>query len=394
MMTSLSGPTENDDPMLNIQFIHTIEDVSPDSLNALVGDYPFLRHEFLTTLERSNVVGKGTGWHVCHGVAYQQDQLVAFMPMFFKYHSYGEYVFDQTWAEAYYRYGFDYYPKFVCAVPFTPITGPRFCCSLEDSEHPAVFKAVLNAVKRLAQEREVSSFHLLFPTEKDSSDKIIGLDFTRRAVHFQWNNRGFNCFDDFLERFTSRKRKNVRKERKALVDKGITFEVLSGDQIQQQHWDVFYKFYVITYAKRSGHGGYLNKDFFRLLSETMSDHIVLVMAKRNDQYIAGALNFKDGSNLYGRYWGALEHHEFLHFETCYYQGIEFCIEQGLLRFDPGVQGEHKIQRGFEPVFTYSAHWIRDEAFRLAIEKAVTEEDSYINAYYQETSAAVPFKVME
>lgn len=377
--------------MFEIQFINSVTDLSAVELNALVGDYPFLRYEFLTILESSGVVGEGTGWHVNHCVCYQDGQLIAFLPLFLKYHSYGEYVFDQSWAEAYYRYGFDYYPKLVSSVPFTPISGPRFCCALQEDQWQSLHFEVIKAIKSLAVQNEASSYHVLFPTQDEMDRSGSRLDFIRRAVHFQWFNRGYQTFDQFLERFSSRKRKNVRKERKALSDKHIEFEVLSGDQIQSQHWDSFYKFYVITYAKRSGHGGYLNKAFFVSLSETMMDQVVLVMAKRDGKYIAGALNFKDREKLYGRYWGAIEHHEFLHFETCYYQGIEYCIRNGLNGFDPGVQGEHKIQRGFEPVFTYSGHWIKDEAFRIAIEKAVVEEGPYIQAYFDDTREAVPFK---
>ncbi|MFC3153369.1 GNAT family N-acetyltransferase [Litoribrevibacter euphylliae] len=377
--------------MIDIRFIPSVTDISSAELNCLVGNYPFLSYEFLSLLESSGVVGKGTGWHVSHCVCFQGDRLIAFLPLFFKYHSYGEYVFDQTWAEAYYRYGFDYYPKLVSSVPFTPITGPRFCCALPEDQWQSLHYEVVQAIKSLAVQNEASSYHLLFPTQSEMEKSISTFDFSRRAVHFQWFNRDYQSFDDFLAQFSSRKRKNVKKERKALVDKQIEFELLSGDQVQPGHWDAFYKFYVITYAKRSGHGGYLNKAFFTSLSETMANQIVLVMAKRDGKYIAGALNFKDGEKLYGRYWGAIEHHEFLHFETCYYQGIEYCIEHGLEGFDPGVQGEHKIQRGFEPVFTYSGHWIRDEAFRIAIEKAVVEEGSYIQAYFDETSDAVPFK---
>lgn len=377
--------------MLQVKFIPSITAVLEQEFAPLVGDYPFLSYSFLRLLEDSKVVGEGTGWHVNHCVCYQDGRLIAFLPLFLKYHSYGEYVFDHTWADAYYRYGFDYYPKLVSCVPFTPITGPRFCCKLGDQQRMTLYTQVIQTIKASAKEREVSSFHLLFPTEQELSVAQPDLDFSRRAVHFQWCNRNYQSFDDFLSRFSSRKRKNVKKERKALQDKLISFEVLSGDDIQPQHWDAFYKFYVITYAKRSGHGGYLNKSFFAALSETMSDQLVLVMAKRDGKYIAGALNFKDKDKLYGRYWGAIEHHEFLHFETCYYQGIEYCIQNQLTGFDPGVQGEHKIQRGFEPVYTFSGHWIRDEAFRLAILRAVEEEGAYIDAYFNETTNALPFK---
>ena len=383
---------------VRIEFVQSISELSDqhrNDLNVMAGDYPFLQFNFLSLLETSGVVGEGTGWKPHHCVVFRDEQLIGFMPLYFKYHSYGEYVFDHSWADAYFRYGFDYFPKLVSAIPFTPITGPRVCIRKDALDNEVMFNGLLSRmveqVKGLALSSDASSFHCLFPTAQQTNQLNADFDFARKAVHFQWQNRGYQSFDHFLEEFSSRKRKNVRKERKALVDKGIEFEVLSGDQIQPDHWRAFYKFYVMTYAKRSGHGGYLNKAFFDGLTHTMADQLVLVLAKREGRYIAGALNFRDSTCLYGRYWGAIEHHEFLHFEACYYQGIDYCIAEGLKRFDPGVQGEHKIQRGFEPVYTHSLHWIRDDAFRVAIAKAVNEETVYIDDYYQACRQALPFK---
>ena len=382
---------------VKIEFVQSMSELSDQhryDLDEMAGDYPFLQYNFLSLLEDSGVVGEGTGWKPHHCLVFRDEQLIGFIPLYFKYHSYGEYVFDHSWADAYFRYGFDYFPKLVTAIPFTPITGPRLCiknAGLDEVTRKSIPSKIVEQVKALAHDSDASSFHLLFPTAQQTTERQTDFDFDRKAVHFQWQNRGYQSFDHFLEGFSSRKRKNVRKERKALLDKGIEFDVLSGGQIQPEHWSAFYKFYVMTYAKRSGHGGYLNKAFFDGLTHTMTNELVLVLAKREGKYIAGALNFRDSNCLYGRYWGAIEHHEFLHFEACYYQGIDYCIAQGLERFDPGVQGEHKIQRGFEPVFTHSLHWIRDDAFRVAIANAVKEETVYVEDYYQACRQALPFK---
>lgn len=375
---------------LKVSFIASIQQVSSSDWDNLTGSYPFLSYRFISILEKSGVTGKGTGWVGHHCLVHKGDQLVAILPLYLKFHSYGEYVFDHAWADAYQRYGFDYFPKFVSAIPYTPITGPRLCCA-EGVDQSDIIPLIISEIQKRAAEIEGSSFHLLFPDQRLSQSFSACTDFQRKAVHFQWFNRDYTSFDHFLAAFSSRKRKNVRKERKRVVDAGISFDVLTGKEIGFEHWRIFYKFYVLTYAKRSGHGGYLNQTFFELLSELMAESLVLVLAKREGRYIAGALNFKDTDTLYGRYWGCIEEHECLHFETCYYQGIEYCLSHGLGRFDPGVQGEHKIQRGFEPVYSYSNHWIRDDAFRVAIENAVNEEKPYIEAYFKETLTLVPFK---
>ena len=378
---------------IKVSFIESVDEIDASVWNSLVGRYPFLSHQFMSILERSGVTGKGTGWITQHCVVFREDKVIALMPLYEKYHSFGEYVFDQTWAEAYSRYGFDYFPKIVSSIPYTPITGPRLCLAEGENERELI-DLITQEIKLRSKAQDGSSFHLLFAKSSLNTSFDGFTDFTRKAVHFQWFNRSFNSFNDFLSTFNSRKRKLVKKERKKVVDAGICFEVLSGQDITFDHWQIFYKFYVLTYAKRSGHGGYLNKSFFELLSELMADNLVLVLAKREGRYIAGALNFKDDKALYGRYWGCIEEHECLHFEACYYQGIEYCIQNGLDRFDPGVQGEHKIQRGFEPIYTYSNHWIRDDAFRLAIANAVEREGPYIEEYFDDTSTLVPFKQKE
>jgi len=378
-------------------------EISVDDWNAVTGtDYPFTRHEFLHALELSGATGQQSGWEALHVLVYDKNNLIAIMPTYLKQHSYGEYVFDHAWADAYLRHNLAYYPKLVSAIPFSPVSGQRIC--IVPSYDPAlVYVAIEAFMIEYCQAHKLSSWHLLFP-EKSTSDHL--LDFSldkqltqRTAVHFQWFNEGFNNFDDFLALFSSRKRKNLKKERKQVEQQGISLEVFEGKDIPEHIWERFYYFYQMTYAKRSGHGGYLCKSFFQQLAKSMPDSLVLVLAKfegdgdggEDGEYIAGALNLRDSNTLYGRYWGCLQEFKHLHFETCYYQGIDYCIKEGITRFDPGVQGEHKIQRGFRPVFTYSNHWIKEPTFRAAIKDFLSEEKQMIEDYQKDTTRHLPFK---
>jgi predicted N-acyltransferase len=322
-------------------------------------------------------------------LVYQDTKLIAVMPAYLKQHSYGEYVFDHAWADAYQRYGQAYYPKLVTAIPFSPVSGPRICIA-EGHDKPAITAAICAYIKQHCIDEKLSSWHLLFPTE-DFSNQLSADFMQRTAVHFQWLNEGFTDFEDFLSTFSSRKRKNLKKERQHVVDQGITLEVFTGRDIPTEIWERFYHFYQMTYAKRSGHGGYLSKMFFQTLAKTMPESIVLVLAKHEDEYIAGALNFRDHDTLYGRYWGCIQEFKHLHFETCYYQGIDYCISEGLKRFDPGVQGEHKIQRGFRPVYTYSNHWIAEPGFRDPIKNFLVEEKTSLETYHADACGYLPFK---
>jgi len=382
-------------------------DISAKDWNAVTGtDYPFTRHEFLHALELSGATGQQSGWEALHLLVYDETSLIAIMPTYLKQHSYGEYVFDHAWADAYHRHGLAYYPKLVSAIPFSPVSGQRICI-LPSYDAALVHAAIKTFMIEYCQTYKLSSWHLLFP-EKSTSDQLLGssldasLDSSldkqlaqRTAVHFQWFNEGFESFDDFLDLFSSRKRKNLKKERKQVAQQGISLEVFEGSDIPEHIWERFYHFYQMTYAKRSGHGGYLCKSFFQQLAKSMPESLVLVLAKVEkegcEEYIAGALNLRDSNTLYGRYWGCLQEFKHLHFETCYYQGIDYCIKEGLTRFDPGVQGEHKIQRGFKPVFTYSNHWIKEPAFRAAIFEFLSEEKQMIEEYQQDTTLHLPFK---
>jgi predicted N-acyltransferase len=376
---------------MKASFVNAISDIDARQWNVLCGtDYPFLRHEFLSALEQSGSVGAATGWLPQHVLLHDGNTLVAVMPLYIKRHSYGEYVFDWSWADAYQRHGLAYYPKLVSAIPFTPITGPRYG-ALGGVSRDAVRAALHEAVATHAERIGASSWHLLFPDEQEHAAwTALGLT-ARRAVHFQWFNRGYAAMDDFVAAFNSRKRKNLLKERRRLSEAGVSFERLTGAQITPQVWAHFYRCYQLTYARRSGHGGYLSDAFFLQLGASMPEQLMLVLARQHGEVIASALTLQSGDTLYGRYWGAQREIDGLHFETCYYQGIEYCIEHKLARFDPGVQGEHKIQRGFEPVFTYSSHLIRHAGFRAAIEDFIARENLHLEHYRDEARTLLPFR---
>ena len=376
---------------MDVRQLASINDIPATDWNAICAtDYPFIRHEFLCALEQSGAVSEAAGWLPQHLAVYDNHQLIAVMPGYLKTHSYGEFVFDFQWAEAYQRHALDYYPKWISAIPFSPVTGPRLC--VRAGYDVTVIAALLvDQIKQQVSEQKLSSWHLLFP-ERALAEQFAALGLPiRKAVHFQWFNENYSGFDDFLAQFNSRKRKNLRKERQRVIDQGITLERIEGKYITADLWERFYHFYQLTYLKRSGHSGYLEKSFFELLGQAMPDNLLMVIARKDGNVIAGALNLKDTRTLYGRYWGCYEEYDFLHFEACYYQGIDYCIEHRLQRFDPGAQGEHKIQRGFRPVYTYSNHWIADTRFRDAIRQFLIREENYIDSYKADAETYLPFK---
>lgn len=377
---------------MQLSFISSIHQVSAEDWNRLgdTSDYPFLQHAFLSALEDSGSTGADTGWQPHHLLVRDRGQVRAAVPLYRKTHSYGEYVFDWAWADAYQRSGRRYYPKLVTAVPFTPTYGPRFMLA-NRTELDDLLPQLTEAITEEALSQGASSWHCLFP-ESTVSEQLAARGFSRRlGCQFHWFNQDYRDFDDFLQNFVSRKRKNLKKERRRVQEQGIELVVKTGDQVTQAEWDLFYQLYHLTYFKRSGRQGYLGPDFFHRLAESVPSAIVLVVAYRGGDMIAAALNFRDRDNLYGRYWGCKQEFDFLHFEACYYQGIEFAIRQGLKRFDPGAQGEHKIQRGFQPVATWSNHWIAEPLFKDAIDNFLQREQESVLAYMADAASYLPFK---
>jgi uncharacterized protein len=351
---------------------------------------PFVSHAFLKALEDARCAARNKGWAPQHLLIEGADgTLLACAPAYLKSHSRGEYVFDGGWAEAYERAGGDYYPKLQVAVPFTPVPGRRLLVRPAPNEAERE-RQLTAALVELTKRHNASSFHITFQTE-DQWERLgtIGC-LQRTGQQFHWKNDGYADFDAFLETFASRKRKGVRKERAQAIEPGIDIELLSGGDITEVHWDAFYRFYMDTGSRKWG-TPYLNREFFSLLSQTMSTRCLLVMCKRNGKYIAGALNLIGGDCLYGRYWGAIEHHPCLHFEVCYYQAIEYAITHKLARVEAGAQGEHKLARGYLPVTTFSAHWMADKRLAKAISDYLERERTYIAQANEELAAAGPYR---
>ena len=346
--------------------------------------YPFLTETFLQALEESNSASTETGWHPIH-LKYDED----FMPLYLKDHSMGEYVFDHAWANAYHQHGLDYYPKLVTAIPFTPSTGYRVRGTQPLSKEQAT--EMIDEVIAIAEETDASSWHLLFPSEDQMASFKDSRLLTRLGVQYHWHNENYQSFDDYLSTMTSRKRKMIKKERADIVRQNIDINVLPGDQVDGQTWALFYHLYERTYAKRNGTRGYLTRNFFEQIAKQMPEQIAMAVAYIDGDVIACALYFFDDQTLYGRYWGSIGEFPFLHFELCYYQGIEFAIRKGLTLYDAGAQGEHKLVRGFRPVMTHSMHWIRNLQFREAIEQFVTQEARAIEQHIAQATKMLPFK---
>ncbi|PHS73211.1 MAG: GNAT family N-acetyltransferase [Cycloclasticus sp.] len=381
---------------MDVKFLHSILDITATEWNGLFStDYPFTQHTFLSALETSGCTQASTGWEPQHILVYDDLQLIAAAPCYLKSHSYGEYVFDWAWANAYQRHGLDYYPKLISAIPFTPATGPRlaFNANIQTTKEKSnIVSAIDQAIRDKFTARKISSWHVLFPERELSTTLQKSHWQQRHAIQYHWFNKNYSSFENFLDTFKSRKRKSVRKERQAVTKQGITIEAISGKNISDQHIVEFYRFYHSTYLKRSGQHGYLNLKFFQLLLKNMRNNLVMICATKDSTLIATALCFKDNKTLYGRYWGCEQEYDFLHFEACYYHGIEFCIQHGLQRFDPGAQGEHKIPRGFEPIETYSNHVILNADFRNAIHGFLADEKTQVKAYLEHLKTLLPFKL--
>ena len=365
---------------------HTgIDSIPAADWDRLAGDNPFTTHRFLSALEGSGSVGPGSGWQPLHVTLEQDGRIVGAAPLYAKSHSQGEYIFDHGWADAYERAGGRYYPKLQCAVPFTPVTGPRLL-----SPDPQIRTALMRGMARLASRVGASGVHVTFCTEAEATQGPAAGYLTRSTQQFHWLNDGYADFDDFLSRLSSRKRKAIRKERDRAQDFGGTIRSLTGDDIRPEHWDAFWTFYQDTGGRKWGRP-YLKRAFFDLIHDSMRNDIVLVLAERDGQPIAGALNFQGGGALYGRYWGCIEDHPFLHFELCYHRAIDWAIAHGLSRVEAGAQGEHKLARGYLPTQTHSLHWLADPGFFRAVEDYLARERAAVDHDISALAEFTPFR---
>ena len=373
---------------MRLSVLNSLDEITAADWNRLAGDAnPFLRHEFLAALERHGCVGAEAGWIPQHLAAFEQGRLVGAVPMYLKDNSYGEFVFDWAWADAYRRNGLRYYPKLVVAVPYTPATGSRLLLA-EDA--PQIADALIAGALEHAQRLKVSSLHWLFTTEQDTRRLEAHGLMRRTGCQFHWHNQGYRDFDDFLALFTAEKRKKIKRERRFVREADIEIEVLNGQQISAGQWEIFHRFYSSTFLKRGGIAS-LSLGFFQEIGQTMADNVVLVLAKHQGRTIAGAFNLRGADTLYGRHWGCSEEFHSLHFEVCYYAAIEYCIAQGLQRFEAGAQGEHKLSRGFLPTPTWSAHWLSHPAFSSAVAEFLSHEQDNMAYYINELGEHTPYR---
>ena len=377
---------------MDYRIVNRFDEIEPETWNALSGgiDNPFLRHEFLVGLERHGCVGAKWGWHPRHLILEDQaGKLLAGLPLYLKDNSYGEFVFDWNWADAYQRAGLNYYPKLVSGVPYSPVTGPRLLVA-NGEDGKKLKQQLAEAALDYARTQGVSSLHINFTDEEDTT-ALQSLGMLRRTgTQFHWFNHHYRSFDDYLASFTSSKRKKLKRERRRVTEQQIEIEVLDGHQASAEHWASFTRFYLATFDKHWGYAT-LNEAFFSHLGEQLPDNIVLMMAKHRGEYVAGALSLRSNDTLYGRHWGCLEEFHSLHFELCYYQGVEFCIANGLTRFEPGAQGEHKVGRGFEPVATWSAHWLANPQFNSAVQSYLAHEHEAMMEYMDELRGHLPYR---
>ncbi len=375
---------------VSARLIERIAEVPATAWDACAGGNPFVGHAFLDALEESGSVGAEAGWLPQHLLIEDgEGRLVGAAPMYLKNQSFGEYVFDHGWAHAFERAGGRYYPKLQVASPFTPVPGPRLLVRPGDDARETR-KAVIATLETIAERLGVSSVHVTFATEAEW--RLMGeAGWVRRmGQQFHWHNRGYRDFDDFLNALTSRKRKAIRKERRDVAAQGITLSAVSGGEVGAGEWDAFYRFYAATYDRKWGYP-YLTRTFLDIVSATMGEQVVLVLAKKDGRTVAGALNFKGRDAIYGRNWGAAGHYRFLHFEACYYQAIDYAIRHGLERVEAGTQGPHKIQRGYLPVATYSAHYFRNESLRDAVADYCAQERRVTRLEMAELAAETPYR---
>ena len=350
---------------------------------------PFLRHDFLAGLEQHKCLA-GHGWLPCHLLLNDDDKLLGAMPLYLKDNSYGEFVFDWAWADAYERAGGQYYPKLVSAVPFAPVCGPRLLVHPDYADKNIIKKSLLKACLQRVNANRLSSLHCLFADAYDTG-AFAGQGFLlRKTIQFHWHNRNYRDFQDFLDGMSSKKRKQIKRERRQVREQNIQVEILSGREIGERQWREFYQFYCATFYRRWG-APRLTLDFFLSLSENLPEQTLLIMAKHEHSYVAGAFAMRDQHTLFGRHWGCLRQFSNLHFELCYYQTIEYCIQQGLQTVDAGVQGEHKVKRGFEPVGMSSCHWLEHAGFRAAVDDYLHQETAELDRHIAMLRQHLPYK---
>ena len=369
--------------------IHTeIKQIPTDDWNSLVIDNnPFVRHEFLAALENHACVSDTFGWHPCHITITENNTLIGAMPLYAKTNSYGEFVFDHAWADAYQRNQIPYFPKLVSSIPYTPASGQRLLAQADRKEE--IFALLIKAVQQFAQEENYSGFHCLFPLADEQDWMEQNNLLARHDCQFHWHNRGYACFDDFLQTLEKKKRKNIKQERRRVAQQNVRLRVLNGHTASAKDWQDFSLFYEQTFAEKYGTAT-LNNGFFREVAEKLTTQVMLVLADtEDDRCVAGSLMFASDTTLYGRHWGCTEQIDKLHFEACYYQGIEYCIQHQLHTFEPGAQGEHKLARGFLPTLTRSSHWLNNSPFQASIENFIQHEQEAVADYMQ--SLTSPYK---
>ena len=372
---------------MKLHVASSLAEADPEAWNHLAGDDPFLQHAFLNALHETGCASPETGWSPQYLLLRNGDALAGAMPLYLKSHSWGEYVFDWAWADAYHRHGIEYYPKLLCAIPFTPVVGARLLV-----RQPEYRDQLIAGALELARRTKTGSLHVLFPAAVDL-ECLAGHGFLlRRGCQFHWQNNNYADFDAFLAQLNHDKRKKIRQERRKVSEAGITFRRIEGNSIRNADWEFFTRCYHQTYREHRS-TPYLNLEFFRRIGAAMPGNIVLICAERENSPIAASLLIRNGTRLYGRHWGAIEHHPSLHFETCYYQSIEYAIARGLQVFEGGAQGEHKMARGLLPVATQSAHWLAHPEFSSAVDHFLQREGHGMVQYIDELRERSPFKML-
>ena len=371
-------------------FCSSLSNIKSSNWNECVGnDHPFLQYEFLYALEKSNSANSKTGWQPYHYIEQENDKIIALCPLYIKNHSFGEYIFDHSWADAYHRYGINYYPKLQSAIPFTPVTGDRIILnkSVKDkrTKQVQVIKNMIEEAKKI----NVSSLHFNFVNDASNWNEINNI-MVRSGIQFHWNNNEYKNFNEFLNDLSSRKRKIIRRERQCIENNNLTVKLLNGDDIKEEHINFFYDCYLDTTGRKWG-STYLTKEFFFEILHNFRNKILLIMAYQEDKMVASAINFLSKTHLYGRLWGSKYEVPFLHFELCYYQAIEYAIQNKIQIVEAGAQGEHKLQRGYAPTKTWSAHWIKDQEFSKAIQNFLDNESQLIDNQKEKLEDYLPFK---